>query len=60
MIVTPGIRPLGAEFGDQKRVATPTEAILNGADHIVIGRPIIGSQNKKLAAVKIIEELKHV
>jgi len=60
LIVTPGIRPLGAEFGDQKRVATPTEAILNGADHIVVGRPIIGSQNKKLAAVKIIEELKHV
>ena len=60
LIVTPGIRPLGAELGDQKRVATPKEAILNGADHIVVGRPIVGSQNKKLAAVKIIEELKHV
>jgi orotidine-5'-phosphate decarboxylase len=60
LIVTPGIRPLDAEFGDQKRVATPTEAILNGADHIVVGRPIVGSQNKKLAAAKILEELKHV
>ena len=60
LIVTPGIRPLGAKFGDQKRVATPTEALLNGADHIVVGRPIVGSQNKKLAAAKILEELKHV
>ncbi|MAW46290.1 MAG: orotidine-5'-phosphate decarboxylase, partial [Marinovum sp.] len=60
LIVTPGIRPLGTKFGDQKRVATPTEALLNGADHIVVGRPIVGSQNKKLAAAKILEELKHV
>lgn len=43
IIVTPGIRPAGTESGDQKRVATPKKAIQNGADFIVIGRPIIES-----------------
>jgi len=60
LIVTPGIRPTGAEIGDQKRVATPKEAISNGADHIVVGRPIVNAKNKKQAAVKILEELKHL
>ena len=60
LIVTPGIRPTGAEIGDQKRVATPREAISNGADHIVVGRPIVNAKNKKQAAVKILEELKHL
>ncbi len=40
MIVTPGVRPAGADMGDQKRVATPAGAIGNGADYIVVGRPI--------------------
>ena len=40
LIVTPGVRPAGAELGDQKRVATPAQAIKDGADHIVVGRPI--------------------
>jgi len=40
LIVTPGVRPTGTAHGDQKRVATPGEAIRNGADHIVVGRPI--------------------
>lgn len=39
-IVTPGVRPIGADKGDQSRVATPQEAFANGASHIVIGRPI--------------------
>ena len=40
LIVTPGVRPQGAALGDQKRVATPGQAIADGADHIVVGRPI--------------------
>jgi orotidine-5'-phosphate decarboxylase len=40
LIVTPGVRPQGAALGDQKRVATPHQAIKDGADHIVVGRPI--------------------
>lgn len=40
LIVTPGVRPSGAALGDQKRVATPAQAISDGADHIVVGRPI--------------------
>lgn len=40
LIVTPGVRPEGAALGDQKRVATPAQAIADGADHIVVGRPI--------------------
>ena len=39
-LVTPGVRPLAAEWGDQKRVRTPTEAIASGADFLVVGRPI--------------------
>ncbi|MEO1455695.1 MAG: orotidine-5'-phosphate decarboxylase, partial [Pseudomonadota bacterium] len=39
LIVTPGVRPAGAELGDQKRVATPADALTDGADHIVVGRP---------------------
>src|SRR5690606_33569059 len=37
LIVTPGVRPAGAALGDQKRIATPEQAILDGSDHIVVG-----------------------
>ena len=60
LIVTPGIRPKGTEYGDQKRVSTPIEAIVNGANHIVVGRPIVTAENKRLAAQKILEEIKSV
>ena len=60
LIVTPGIRSKGTESGDQKRVSTPIEAIVNGANHIVVGRPIVTAENKRLAAQKILEEIKSV
>lgn len=57
LIVTPGIRPEGAEIDDHKRYATPTKAIKGGADYLVIGRPIIKSGNPRKAAEKIIKEM---
>jgi orotidine-5'-phosphate decarboxylase len=58
LIVTPGVRPAGAELGDQKRVSTPAEAIANGADHIVVGRPIHKAEDPKSAAEAILSELR--
>ena len=57
LIVTPGVRPAGADLGDQKRVATPASAIADGADHIVVGRPVWKSQNPRAAAQAILTEL---
>ena len=57
LIVTPGVRPAGAELGDQKRVATPANAIRNGADHIVVGRPIWQSPDPKAAAEAVLAEI---
>jgi orotidine-5'-phosphate decarboxylase len=60
LIVTPGVRPAGAALGDQKRVATPQKAIADGADFIVVGRPIWQAENPKAAAQAIQDELKSV
>lgn len=57
LIVTPGVRPAGADKGDQKRVATPAEAIANGADHIVIGRPIWQATDPRAAARAVLATL---
>ncbi|MEX5727672.1 orotidine-5'-phosphate decarboxylase [Rhodovulum iodosum] len=57
LIVTPGVRPAGAELGDQKRVATPAEAIANGADHVVVGRPVWQAADPRAAARAIAAEL---
>ena len=57
LIVTPGVRPTGAALGDQKRVATPASAIGDGADHIVVGRPIWQATNPRDAAQAILDEL---
>jgi orotidine-5'-phosphate decarboxylase len=54
IIVTPGIRPKGAEAGDQKRVATPEEAFNAGADFIVVGRPILEADDPLKAAKEIL------
>ncbi len=58
LIVTPGVRPAGAELGDQKRVATPASAISDGADHVVVGRPIWQSANPRQSAMDIQAELR--
>lgn len=57
LIVTPGVRPAGAAKGDQKRVATPARAIRDGADHIVVGRPIWQAVDPAAAARAIVAEL---
>ena len=57
LIVTPGVRPAGAAQGDQKRIATPAQAIADGADHIVVGRPIWQADDPAAAARAIVAGL---
>ncbi|MEP7016134.1 MAG: orotidine-5'-phosphate decarboxylase [Verrucomicrobiota bacterium] len=56
-LVVPGIRPIGSEAADQKRVMTPSEAIEAGADYLVIGRPITAHKNPRDAVAEILKEL---
>jgi orotidine-5'-phosphate decarboxylase len=56
-IVTPGIRPSGSATGDQKRIATPAKAIRDGADHLVVGRPITDAGNAAAMAESIVQEI---
>ena len=57
LLVTPGIRPAGGAVGDQKRVATPTEAMRNGADYLVVGRPVTQAPDPRAAAEAIVAEI---
>ncbi|MBZ4689449.1 orotidine-5'-phosphate decarboxylase [Cereibacter changlensis] len=57
LIVTPGVRPAGAALGDQKRVATPAQAITDGVDHIVVGRPIWQAADPRAAAEAVVAEM---
>ncbi|PWL34404.1 orotidine-5'-phosphate decarboxylase [Marivita sp. XM-24bin2] len=57
LIVTPGVRPAGADLGDQKRVATPANAVKNGVDHIVVGRPVWKAADPRAAAIAIVSEM---
>ncbi|HWS71736.1 MAG TPA: orotidine-5'-phosphate decarboxylase [Thermoanaerobaculia bacterium] len=57
VILTPGIRPTGADDGDQRRVMTPRAAIARGADYLVVGRPITAAPNARAAALQIVEEM---
>ncbi len=58
LIITPGIRPLGTSHDDHKRVVTPYQAIENGADYLVVGRPIIENASRQEAAKAIISEMR--
>jgi orotidine-5'-phosphate decarboxylase len=60
LIVTPGVRPAGADTGDQKRITTPAQAITNGSDHIVVGRPIWKATDPRAAADAIVREMQSV
>ncbi|MBN9237686.1 MULTISPECIES: orotidine-5'-phosphate decarboxylase [Phyllobacteriaceae] len=57
-VVTPGIRPVGSDRGDQKRVVTPADAIRNGSSHLVVARPIVAASNRKAAAEAILAEMR--
>ena len=57
LIVTPGVRPAAAASNDQKRIVTPAAAIDAGADYLVVGRPIIGQDDRRAAAAAIIAEM---
>ncbi|MFQ5624285.1 MAG: orotidine-5'-phosphate decarboxylase [Paracoccaceae bacterium] len=57
LVVTPGVRPLGSAKGDQKRISTPAQAIRQGADHIVVGRPVWQSHDPRQAALDVLAEL---
>ena len=58
VIVTPGIRPAGEAAGDQQRIVTPSEAVKNGSDYLVVGRPIVKADQPLVAAKKILDEMK--
>lgn len=60
LIVTPGVRPAGADKGDQKRITTPGQAIANGSDHIVVGRPIWQATDPRAEAEAIVREMKTI
>ena len=57
VLITPGVRPAGSDAGDQKRIATPEQALADGADLLVIGRPITGAPDIAEAASKIASQL---
>jgi orotidine-5'-phosphate decarboxylase len=60
LLVTPGVRPLGGEIGDQKRVMTPGEAVAAGADYLVIGRPITAAADPLQALAEIERDIRGV
>ena len=58
LIATPGIRPAGTDAGDQKRIATPAQAIADGSDYLVVGRPIVAQPDPAAAARAIIAQMR--
>lgn len=60
IVVTPGIRPAGSDVGDQKRVATPKNAVLSGSNFLVVGRPVVQASNPYKAAKEISIEIENI
>lgn len=60
LIITPGIRPAGSDINDQSRISKPAAAIQNGANYLVVGRPIRAAENPKLAAENILAEINKI
>ncbi len=58
LLITPGVRPAGADAGDQKRTMTPREASVAGADFIVVGRPLLQAKDPKAALAAIVAEMR--
>jgi len=58
-LVTPGVRPIGSAKGDQKRIMTPSEALIQGADYLVIGRPVTASSDPIGALYNIVNECRN-
>jgi len=59
-IVTPGVRPINATSDDQKRVIRPAEAVRNGADYLVVGRPVLAAADRTAAVSDILLEISSV
>lgn len=57
LVVTPGVRPLGSDPGDQARTATPAAAVAAGVDHVVIGRPVSAAADPVAAAAAVLREM---
>ena len=58
LLVTPGIRPAGTSSDDQARISTPAQAVREGADYLVVGRPIVQAEDRVMAVERILEEMR--